>query len=98
MVLDPFCGCGTTIHAAEKLNRSWLGIDVTHLAIGLIRDRLRDAFPQATFDIYGVPRDLAAARELAANDKHEFQLVQPDASLTDQTDYMGDTPAIGFAI
>jgi len=74
VVLDPFCGCGTTIHAAEKLNRSWLGIDVTHLAIGLIRDRLRDAFPQATFDVYGVPRDLAAARELAANDKHEFQL------------------------
>ncbi len=74
VVLDPFCGCGTTIHAAEKLNRSWIGIDVTHLAIGLIRDRLRDAFPQATFDIYGVPRDLAAARELAANDKHEFQL------------------------
>ena len=74
VVLDPFCGCGTTIHAAEKLNRSWLGIDVTHLAIGLIRDRLRDAFPQATFDIYGVPRDLAAARELAASDKHEFQL------------------------
>jgi hypothetical protein len=74
VVLDPFCGCGTTIHAAEKLNRSWIGIDVTHLAIGLIRDRLRDAFPQATFDVYGVPRDLAAARELAANDKHEFQL------------------------
>ena len=74
VVLDPFCGCGTTIHAAEKLNRQWIGIDVTHLAIGLIRDRLRDAFPQATFDVYGVPRDLAAARELAANDKHEFQL------------------------
>ena len=74
VVLDPFCGCGTTIHAAEKLNRQWIGIDVTHLAIGLIRDRLRDAFPQADFDIYGVPRDLAAARELAANDKHEFQL------------------------
>ena len=74
VVLDPFCGCGTTIHAAEKLNRSWIGIDVTHLAIGLIRDRLRDAFPQADFDVHGVPRDLAAARELAANDKHEFQL------------------------
>ena len=74
VVLDPFCGCGTTIHAAEKLNRQWIGIDVTHLAIGLIRDRLRDAFPQADFDVYGVPRDLAAARELAASDKHEFQL------------------------
>ena len=61
VVLDPFCGCGTTIHAAEKLNRSWLGIDVTHLAIKLIRDRLRDAFPQADFLIHGVPRDLPAA-------------------------------------
>ena len=74
VVLDPFCGCGTTIHAAEKLNRQWIGIDVTHLAIGLIRDRLRNAFPQADFDVYGVPRDLLAARELASADKHEFQL------------------------
>lgn len=74
LVLDPFCGCGTTIHAAEKLNRRWIGIDVTHLAVGLIRDRLTSAFPQAQFDILGVPRDLAAARELASADKHEFQL------------------------
>jgi len=74
LVLDPFCGCGTTIHAAEKLNRQWIGIDVTHLAIGLIRDRLRDAFPTAQFDVLGVPRDHAAARELASADKHEFQL------------------------
>jgi site-specific DNA-methyltransferase (adenine-specific) len=74
LVLDPFCGCGTTIHAAEKLNRRWIGIDVTHLAVGLIRDRLTSAFPQAQFDILGVPRDLAAARELASTDKHEFQL------------------------
>lgn len=74
LVLDPFCGCGTTIHAAEKLNRRWIGIDITHLAIGLIRDRLRDAFPQAQFEVLGVPRDLAAARELAGADKHEFQL------------------------
>jgi site-specific DNA-methyltransferase (adenine-specific) len=73
-VLDPFCGCGTTIHAAEKLNRRWIGIDITHLAIGLIRDRLRDAFPQADFEIIGVPKDVGAARELAAADKHEFQL------------------------
>jgi len=74
LVLDPFCGCGTTIYAAEKLNRQWIGIDVTHLAIGLIRDRLRDAFPTAQFDVLGVPRDHAAARELASADKHEFQL------------------------
>ncbi len=74
LVLDPFCGCGTTIHAAEKLNRRWIGIDVTHLAIGLIRKRLRDAFPMAQFEVVGVPRDLGGARELAAQDKHQFQL------------------------
>ena len=44
IVLDPFCGCGTTIHAAQKLGRKWLGIDITHLAISLIEKRLRDAF------------------------------------------------------
>ena len=43
-VLDPFCGCGTTISAAQKLNRQWIGIDITHLAITLIRSRLTDAF------------------------------------------------------
>jgi DNA modification methylase len=74
LVLDPFCGCGTTIHAAEKLNRRWIGIDITHLAVGLISRRLIDAFPQSQFDVLGVPRDLAAARELASADKHEFQL------------------------
>jgi hypothetical protein len=43
LILDPFCGCGTTIHAAEKLHRHWIGIDITHLAISLIEKRLRDA-------------------------------------------------------
>jgi DNA modification methylase len=74
LVLDPFCGCGTTIHAAEKLNRRWIGIDITHLAIGLIRNRLRNAFPAAEFDVLGVPKDVGGARELAAQDKHQFQL------------------------
>jgi len=73
LVLDPFCGCGTTIHAAEKLGRRWIGIDVTHLAIGLIERRLRDAFPGIAFETVGVPKDIAAARDLAARDKHEFQ-------------------------
>ena len=73
-MLDPFCGCGTTIHAAEKLNRRWIGIDITHLAVGLIRRRLIDAFPQAEFDVAGVPKDVGGARELAAQDKHQFQL------------------------
>jgi site-specific DNA-methyltransferase (adenine-specific) len=73
VVLDPFCGCGTTVHAAQKMGRRWIGIDVTHLAIGLIKRRLTDAFPLAQFDVLGVPRDLDAARLLAATDKYQFQ-------------------------
>lgn len=73
VILDPFCGCGTTVHAAQKLGRQWIGIDVTHLAISLIERRLKDAFPDIRFDVHGVPRDLASARDLAARDKHQFQ-------------------------
>jgi site-specific DNA-methyltransferase (adenine-specific) len=73
VVLDPFCGCGTTVHAAQKLGRRWIGIDVTHLAISLIERRLKDAFPEAGFEVIGVPRDIASARDLAARDKHQFQ-------------------------
>jgi site-specific DNA-methyltransferase (adenine-specific) len=65
VVLDPFCGCGTTVHAAEKLGRAWIGIDVTHLAIGLIEKRPRDAFPGVAFKTHGVPQDLSGARDLA---------------------------------
>ena len=57
VILDPFCGCGTTIHAAQKLNRKWIGIDITHLAIGLIERRLKDAFPGIQFDVHGTPKD-----------------------------------------
>jgi site-specific DNA-methyltransferase (adenine-specific) len=74
VVLDPFCGCGTTVHAAEKLGRQWIGIDVTHLAIGLIEKRLRSAFPDVQFTTHGTPQDLSAARDLAARGKyHEFE-------------------------
>jgi len=73
LVLDPFCGCGTTVHAAEKLRRQWAGIDITHLAISLIEKRLRDAFPGITFDVHGTPKDLESARALAAQDKYQFQ-------------------------
>jgi site-specific DNA-methyltransferase (adenine-specific) len=73
VVLDPFCGCGTTVHAAQKLGRQWIGIDVTHLAISLIERRLRDAFPAIDFKTVGVPKDIGAARDLAARDKHEFE-------------------------
>lgn len=74
VVLDPFCGCGTTVHAAQKLNRNWIGIDITHLAIRLIRRRLIDAYPQAQFEVHGVPKDVDGARALAEADKHQFQL------------------------
>ena len=73
VVLDPFCGCGTTVHAAQKLNRQWIGIDITHLAVALIERRLKDAFPGIAFAVHGVPRDAEAARDLAERDKHEFQ-------------------------
>jgi site-specific DNA-methyltransferase (adenine-specific) len=73
LVLDPFCGCGTTVHAAQKLNRRWIGIDITHLAIGLIERRLKEAFPATLFEVHGVPRDHAGARDLADRDKYEFQ-------------------------
>jgi len=72
-VLDPFCGCGTTVHAAEKLKRQWIGIDITHLSISLIEKRLRDAFPGIKFEIHGSPKDLDGARDLAARDKYQFQ-------------------------
>ena len=73
LVLDPFCGCGTAVHAAEKLKRRWIGIDITHLAIGLIERRLKDAFPGIKFDIHGTPNDFAGAEDLAKRDKFQFQ-------------------------
>ena len=76
VVLDPFCGCGTTVHAAEKLGRQWIGIDVTHLAIGLIETRLRDAFPGIQYQVIGTPMDADAARDFfSRNDptKKEFE-------------------------
>ena len=73
VILDPFCGCGTTIHAAQKLKRQWLGIDITHLAIALIERRIKEAFPGITYEVRGVPKDAAGAAALAERDKHEFQ-------------------------
>ncbi len=73
VVLDPFCGCGTTVHAAQKLGRPWIGIDITHLAVALIERRLKEAFPRLKYEVFGVPKDLAGARDLAERDKHEFQ-------------------------
>lgn len=73
LVLDPFCGCGTTIHAAQKLKRQWLGIDITHLAIALIENRIHDAFPKIEYEVHGTPKDIEGARDLAQRDKYQFQ-------------------------
>jgi site-specific DNA-methyltransferase (adenine-specific) len=73
-VLDPFCGCGTTIEAAEKLGREWIGIDVTQLAITLIKKRLRDHFgKKVAFKVIGEPVTPAEAAKLADEDKFQFQ-------------------------
>ena len=76
VVLDPFCGCGTTVQVAQKLNRRWVGIDITHLAIGLIKKRLSDTFGEEvrkTYDVIGEPTDVAGAAALAEQDKYQFQ-------------------------
>ena len=73
VVLDPFCGCGTAVIAAQKLGRNWIGIDITHLAVTLIEGRLKAAFPGVAYTVSGVPVDLDGARSLAERDKHEFQ-------------------------
>jgi hypothetical protein len=74
VVLDPFCGCGTTIHAAQKLDRQWIGIDITYLAINLIKRRLKDAFgEEIEFEEKGQPTDFESAKRLAELDKFQFQ-------------------------
>jgi DNA modification methylase len=74
VVLDPFCGCGTAIAAAQNLGRRWIGIDITHLAIGLIRARLRDSYGSAAiFNVVGEPTTIDDAEELAKTDPYQFQ-------------------------
>jgi DNA modification methylase len=73
IVLDPFCGCGTAVDAAQKLSRKWIGIDVTHIAVGMIESRMREGYPGIEFEVHGVPKDLASAERLAADDPHQFQ-------------------------
>lgn len=74
VVLDPFCGCGTTIEAAQKLGRRWIGIDVTFLAVSLIKIRLRDAFgDEAKYQVLGEPTTAEDAAELAESNKYQFQ-------------------------
>ena len=76
VVLDPFCGCGTTVAAAQALGRQWIGIDVTNLAITLIRHRLKDAYGddiEQTYQVIGEPVSVPDAEALAAADPYQFQ-------------------------
>ena len=75
VVLDPFCGCGTATVAAEALNRKWIGIDITHLAISLVQNRLIEAFGSELrpYVVQGVPKDLASANALAQHDRYQFE-------------------------
>jgi site-specific DNA-methyltransferase (adenine-specific) len=75
IVLDPFCGCGTTITIAERLRRRWIGIDITHLAIGLMRSRLHETFGSelSPYEVIGDPPDISSAHALAQQDRYQFQ-------------------------
>jgi adenine specific DNA methylase Mod len=89
LVLDPFCGCGTTINVAERLHRRWIGIDITHLAIALIKNRLETTFKEEItgrdpesgamtshkldYEVIGAPKDLSSARALAQQDRYQFE-------------------------
>jgi hypothetical protein len=74
LVLDPFCGCGTTIAVVQRLKRRWIGIDITHLAVTLIKHRLQDAFgSEAQYEIIGEPVSIEDAQRLAEEDPYQFQ-------------------------
>lgn len=76
LILDPFCGCGTAVAAAQKLNRRWVGIDVTHLSISLMKYRMKDMFElqeKQDYQVIGEPEDVQSARQLAKDDRYQFQ-------------------------
>jgi site-specific DNA-methyltransferase (adenine-specific) len=76
VVMDPFCGCGTAVAAAEKLGRRWIGIDITILAVNLIEKRLREHFPDVEYDIVGIPNDVPSAEKLASTREGKFLFEQ----------------------
>jgi site-specific DNA-methyltransferase (adenine-specific) len=74
VVMDPFCGCGTAVVVAEKFKRHWIGIDITHLAITLMKQRLKDTFGESVaFKVVGEPVSIPDAAALAASDPYQFQ-------------------------
>ena len=86
-VLDPFCGCGTTVAVAEKLHRKWVGIDISMLAIKVIEKRMTEHFPGIKIAIDGIPMEYEAAANLAERDKFAFQ----DWAIT----LVGASPVLG---
>jgi site-specific DNA-methyltransferase (adenine-specific) len=76
IILDPFCGCGTSIVAAQRLKRRWVGIDITHLSVALMKYRLEDSFelkPNSDYGVIGEPTTLDGARQLALDNRYQFQ-------------------------
>ena len=76
LILDPFCGCGTTITVAERLKRRWVGIDITHLAVTLMKNRLETTFAEqelSPYEVLGVPVDVSSAKALARDKPFEFE-------------------------
>lgn len=73
IVLDPFCGCGTAVAAAEALGRRWIGIDITSFAIDVIEQRLDQEFEAADFRVNGLPETLEDAEDLFKRSPHQFQ-------------------------
>jgi len=72
VVLDPFCGCGTAVIAAEKLGRRWIGIDITYLSIAVMKARLKDSFG-LNVPVIGQPTEVEGARQLAQGDDGRYQ-------------------------
>ena len=73
VVMDTFCGCGSTVAVAQRLNRKWIGIDITHIALTLIKNRLgKEA--EGTYEVIGEPATAQEAEKLAQDDPYQFQL------------------------
>ena len=76
VVLDPFCGCGTAVAVAERHDRNWIGIDITHLAVALMKHRLKTSFgisQSEDYSVIGEPVDVGSARALAEQDRYQFE-------------------------
>ena len=75
LVLDPFCGCGTTLMAAEKQERQWIGIDLTYLATGAVKMQIEKFFPNLRdiITVPGTPEDVDTALALARSDPAGFE-------------------------